>query len=193
MNMKMKLTSGLLGVAALLIASQANAATISLTPSVTNVAVDDPFTLTVEGSGFDTGVSSGGVVLSWDTNIVQLTSTEADINTSLLTNGFLGVVTLGAGTAELSGFSLAGLAGPGFNFASLDFVAIPPPGTTDVIVSASLFGDWQDLAGQAVIVDTFNSATVNVSAVPVPAAVWLFGSGLIGLVGIARRRNPAIA
>lgn len=28
-----------------------------------------------------------------------------------------------------------------------------------------------------------------VSAVPVPAAVWLFGSGLIGLVGIARRRQ----
>ncbi len=28
----------------------------------------------------------------------------------------------------------------------------------------------------------------TVSAVPVPAAVWLFGSGLIGLVGIARRR-----
>ncbi|BAZ95406.1 hypothetical protein TspCOW1_27480 [Thiohalobacter sp. COW1] len=26
------------------------------------------------------------------------------------------------------------------------------------------------------------------SAIPVPAAVWLFGSGLLGLVGIARRR-----
>lgn len=31
----------------------------------------------------------------------------------------------------------------------------------------------------------------DISAVPVPAAVWLFGSGLLGLVGLARRK-PAI-
>ena len=29
----------------------------------------------------------------------------------------------------------------------------------------------------------------DVSAVPVPAAVWLFGSGLIGLLGIAKRKH----
>jgi hypothetical protein len=30
--------------------------------------------------------------------------------------------------------------------------------------------------------------TVDVQPIPVPAAVWLFGSGLLGLVGVARRR-----
>ncbi len=29
----------------------------------------------------------------------------------------------------------------------------------------------------------------EVSAVPIPAAVWLFGSGLIGLLGVARRKQ----
>jgi hypothetical protein len=33
------------------------------------------------------------------------------------------------------------------------------------------------------------SITADVSAVPVPAAVWLFGSGLLGLVGVARRKR----
>lgn len=34
-----------------------------------------------------------------------------------------------------------------------------------------------------------DSFTIGVSAVPIPAAVWLFCSGLLGLVGIARRKK----
>ena len=30
---------------------------------------------------------------------------------------------------------------------------------------------------------------LSVSAVPIPAAVWLFGSGIIGLIGVARRKK----
>lgn len=35
---------------------------------------------------------------------------------------------------------------------------------------------------------TNNSYGITITAVPVPAAVWLFGSGLLGLVGYARRK-----
>lgn len=31
-----------------------------------------------------------------------------------------------------------------------------------------------------------------VSEVPVPAAVWLFGSGLVGLMGFKRRKKIAV-
>ena len=34
------------------------------------------------------------------------------------------------------------------------------------------------------------AGTLNLTAVPVPAAAWLLGSGLIGLAGIARKRKP---
>lgn len=37
--------------------------------------------------------------------------------------------------------------------------------------------------------DSFRIDRLEVTAVPVPAAAWLFGSGLLGLVGVARRKQ----
>lgn len=38
---------------------------------------------------------------------------------------------------------------------------------------------------------TDNQFVGNPAAVPIPAAVWLFGSGLLGLIGIARRKKTS--
>jgi hypothetical protein len=35
------------------------------------------------------------------------------------------------------------------------------------------------------------SVDATVSSVPVPAAAWLFGSGLLGLLGVSRRKKAA--
>lgn len=43
--------------------------------------------------------------------------------------------------------------------------------------------------GTANIAGSGDCSTSAVSPVPLPAAAWLFGSGLIGLVGMARRRQ----
>lgn len=52
-------------------------------------------------------------------------------------------------------------------------------------------------AGGSLVIEelqfSLDSSSYNLSSmtVPVPAAVWLFGSGVLGLVGIARRKKPA--
>ncbi len=46
----------------------------------------------------------------------------------------------------------------------------------------------QQMTDQKVVALSMVGA-INYTVVPVPAAVWLFGSGLIGLVGVARRKK----
>lgn len=64
-----------------------------------------------------------------------------------------------------------------------------PLGANGEIIA--LDGDLDGVIGNALIDGPFQGNTIylegQLSAVPVPAAVWLFGSGLVGLVGVARK------
>ena len=192
--MNIKLTNGLLGLGALLIAGQVSAATVSLTPSASTVNIGDALTLTVQGSDFFDDVSAGSVTVTWDPAAMTMTSTLADITTSALLNGFpidFGVNTLVPGQLEATYSTFGTVFGPTFDFFSMDFIAL---GSSTVNIAAGPGGDWQDgntPLASPVIIDSYVGASV--SAVPVPAAVWLFGSGLIGMVGIARRRKTQLA
>ena len=59
--------------------------------------------------------------------------------------------------------------------------------TEGLTLSLGLTGIHSIRLTQNVSTIGFDNLTFN--AVPVPAAVWLFGSGLIGLIGIARRNK----
>lgn len=50
-------------------------------------------------------------------------------------------------------------------------------------------GDWEFTANTVDGSSTFSWSSSTLTAVPVPAAVWLFASGLLGMVGVARRRS----
>jgi serine-aspartate repeat-containing protein C/D/E len=95
-------------------------------------------------------------------------------------------------TGEVTGF---GFQDSGGTTDSYDFTFVPTgglltslyPGTLGVGVSltseqSNFTGDFSvDFAGEA-------KGTLG-ELVPIPSAVWLFGSGLLGLVGIARRKK----
>ena len=68
-------------------------------------------------------------------------------------------------------------------------IAANGDGTYNVIlVSASDVGTAWGSFSTTPYVEAWN---VNLAPVPIPAAAWLFGSGLIGLVGIARRKKSS--
>jgi hypothetical protein len=48
------------------------------------------------------------------------------------------------------------------------------------------------LLGSNLTLDASGKLSVGGTAVPLPAAVWLFGSGLLGLIGVGRRRAAAV-
>ena len=68
--------------------------------------------------------------------------------------------------------------------------------TLDLLIDDTLIGDTLQF-GFSATATNYNGSGVfydnitfeKVEVIPVPAAVWLFGSGLAGLVGVARRRK----
>ena len=72
-------------------------------------------------------------------------------------------------------------------------------GSDDFVLSASQINsdngndEWafQGFAGEESIISYVDPNDVIGVVVPVPATVWLFGSGLIGLIGVARRKACA--
>ena len=94
---------------------------------------------------------------------------DLQVANNILWNGtFYNNQQLSVAEVDLSSFGIAGGAFLGSDF-RVDMQRL-----SEVDVAISLVGALN---------------TTAVTAVPVPAAVWLFGSGLLGLVGVARRRS----
>jgi hypothetical protein len=59
-----------------------------------------------------------------------------------------------------------------------------------LVATGNINGDYWSGFNNVQYTEIFNlTITADASAVPVPAAAWLFGSGLLGLVGVARRKK----
>jgi len=171
--------------AALVFSSSANAALITET-----------FTSTVSSGAFAGAIATGSFTYE---NSLIIGDGFIDLNQGLSS---VSLTVFGQTFTEANDIAYSrGL--PGLEFENgaltlLDFYI----SETSMLVDGSLDNDVTNINLEGV--NDFGSFTLNqtasntyngsfivneLSTVPVPAAVWLFGSGLIGLVGIARRKK----
>jgi hypothetical protein len=124
-------------------------------------------------------------------NIFLLQIFALDSGGNNISGGFTPFAQVSAGSDAIVGGSfdyvLAGTdGGNDFDWTQMDVSAVMPEGTASTRIQLIHILENSTSNAGAIFLD---NASLTVTAVPVPAAVWLFGSGLIGLVGVARRRK----
>lgn len=175
-----------------------------------NLAADNAF-----GVAFGIGGIRANGTMSWDTANDWITAMNADGGTGYLGfNDWRLPTTLqpDASCSEQSGNTSFGLNCTGSEMGHLFYNELSGVANTPVqssgdpdlalfsniqtyywstqLLSFGFHDGFQDIGlGVSIDMSVWAVRSGDVSAVPVPAAVWLFGSGLIGLIGVARRKK----
>ena len=175
------------------------AATISLTPTSTNINIGETATFDMYLDAADVGgVLFGGLDIFYDSSILRYNGDFAfdpafpnDPAFSLVGDDCATVAALGcSGPGEINGIAFGSFTGLGASgptlVGSLSFTGMANGTSLLTMFDNDLpAGSWFATDGSPIIMDYIGAEVV----VPVPAATWLFGSGLIGLVGFARRKT----
>lgn len=168
-------------------------------PDSTTQPVDQSFTLSLEGNSFIGGTSGGGVNVSWDNSIINLNSVAIsdtfDDSAEFFSFNLIAPQVIDGnniGSIFVAATSIIGTALTDFTVADFFFTAVNPGETNTTVVSLELLTDpWAtfDLIDEHMVDISNATATVTVSAIPLPPAVLLFGSSLIGMFTFSRRRK----
>ena len=149
----------------------------------------------IDLTGFDIK-ANGYFVVCGDASLVANCDYSFTTTSSWIQNGAPDAVALFQNNSLIDSLSYEGELLP---FTEGDFMTISDSNSEIVSLSRILNGadsnnnalDFQlgcITPGSANIAGVGDCSISSVSAVPVPAAVWLFGTGLIGLIGMARRK-----
>jgi len=166
-----------------------------LIPGISNAAVVLP-ALDIQNFGNDSGMSLSASTLDIGATAFSIATNGApvdipDVAFSLITssgsydasNGsgsFNGSITIGSLlTADFTQLTIIDLSGGDYSFSG------------DVnYTGGSMKGNFSSgrIEGTTTSTNIVVAKLGQITVVPVPAALWLFGSGLLGLAGIARRK-----
>ena len=136
----------------------------------------------------DITVGSTDVRLNWDMMGIEANSASSSVLSSFTSNIENDLMRVTTASASITGDTiLAGDALMSFSFTAID------AGTYSLFITDADGTAPDDLAGTVPPIPpvsiVYDSVPASLHIVPVPAALWLFGSGIIGLVGVAARKR----
>ena len=205
----MKPIKSLMAISILAIAgaSAANAATWNVTATADNITANGEILVNYAGTWDDStgnGVFDGTVTpVAYSPVVLNISSQPFSMDQS---TGAGNLSQITGCTDSVQGQACAGI-GPAFKgpmYNEINFSTLTVPGAGEINQSTGTPFTPTDGATYTWTVVTTGvdannlltqsefplTVTLNApSAVPLPAAAWLFGSGLIGLAGVARRRR----
>lgn len=164
----------------------AHAATVSFLPSEQNVLIGSSFSVAIMGDfSLAEILEAGGLNLDFGSDVLNVT--KVTVNTGLFE--FFsdpGTIDNGAGTVtDIMFNTLSNDATGQFLIATVDFTAVDI-GLSDLLLSESMLNPFYS-AGMPLDVQ-FQSASVQVTPVPLPTALWFMFAGCALLW---RRARPA--
>lgn len=190
MNKKIILSWIAAGLAAVM-SMGSMAGTVSLTPPNSYVNPGDPVNLALSlDFGSSEAVGYGGIDISFDPTLLAFGGFDFESGLANTQISALGSDGLNPGNQFFTVYFEAadiftGLSGP-VNIGNLAL-------TTNNSFTGTTIVSFRDSVTQGGLRDTSGdllppfAGSASITAVPVPAAVWLMASGLLGMVGLSRR------
>lgn len=174
----------------LLSIGNANAATVSWSPSSTTVGLGQSFSIGIVGdfTAAET-IEGGGLDMVFNASIIHVTNVT--VNTALFDFFSLpGTIDNASGTVAGVVFNTFAGASGNFLIATVDFTALAAGNTSLDFFESALNPFSSASAGPSLAVN-FQPGNVTVTAVPLPAALSLMLSGLVSCGWLARGNRRA--